>query len=254
MKTNTSFTPKVRVLSAFMAFLIFALTLPMNGFEFGVRVNAASGSPKVTMTKSLSYFSASELNSNRGSSDTRYSYTGKIKSVPVNMYDYLSDEEISGSGSWNTGITKSVVDQYNDPYTIFNTNISNTGTLYSSASNNVTIIFKTYRDKFADIKQVEVNFKHKVSENNYNGTLRTLKYDFHANDATYIYYKYTSKLTDITDSLGTIDRVEFKVTYSNGSVYWVNRNDGDYNWWIGDSSHGNNVGSSFTFLGSPFSP
>ena len=58
------------------------------------------------------------------------------------MYDYLSDEEIKNSGSWNTGITKSKVTGYSDPYTVFNQATSNDGTLISSANNNITIVLQ----------------------------------------------------------------------------------------------------------------
>ena len=148
MKINVNIpmnSKRTRVLASFMAFLIFALTFQQAfvGWDIGLRVKAESNpltGPNIYINTEKTSINA--LKSGHTANGGKFTYTGNIKAQAVSMYDYLSDEEIKNSGSWNTGITKSKVTGYSDPYTVFNQATSNDGTLISSANNNITIVLQ----------------------------------------------------------------------------------------------------------------
>ena len=87
-------TLKMRILSAFMAVLIFSLTFCNSWFV--TKSNAKSDTTKISNSTKESYFTADQLNTGNNSP---YRYTGKIKPVTVSMYDYLTDREQSNYGT-----------------------------------------------------------------------------------------------------------------------------------------------------------
>lgn len=133
---------KTRILSAFLAFLIFGLmftSLFENlGFDKVKAVTQVSG-PNIAMNTNETGIDGWK---NWTPSGSNYKYTGGILAQSATMYDYLSDEEIAGS--WNTNITKSKSAGYTDPYTTFNTEISNSGGLVSAGTNNITIVLQKF--------------------------------------------------------------------------------------------------------------
>lgn len=145
-------SPKMRILSAFMAFLIIALTFS-SGWLFmdlkSTTVNALSGPDIYSNTdwtsidslgknaKGQTYSSMPASNHNGN-----FKYTGGIKAQTINVYDYLTNDEITGT--WNSGINTSRVTGYTDPYTIFNTEISKSGGQLSASSNNITIVLQKF--------------------------------------------------------------------------------------------------------------
>ena len=148
LNINIPATPKrTKILAAFMAFLIFALTFQeaFVGWNFGIKARAESDpsvGPDIYINTEKTSINA--LKSGQTANGGKFTYTGNIKAQTVSVYDYLSDEEIKDSGSWNTGITKSEVGGYTDPYTIFNTTISESGGPLYASNNNITIVLQKF--------------------------------------------------------------------------------------------------------------
>ena len=113
---------RTRILAAFMAFLILALTFEQAfvGWDFGTKVQAANYGTDVYTGVSSSTFMTSGTAS---TDDSRYVYSGKMKTNDV------TDLGIGDGG-------------YHDPYGSFNGTIS--GNLASPASENITIIIETH--------------------------------------------------------------------------------------------------------------
>ena len=163
MKINVKIpvnSTKLRVLSAFMAFMIFSLTFTQAFVGMSTRAGAVTVS---TGTKFSDYMvkgrtgstthdgysvsngnvNSSTLLTNEGANATfEYEYTGKTKSTKISLYDYLSDNEISG------GTPTSYYTAYGcEPFDQFNTAISEhsyetiTNTTTCQASDNITIVF-----------------------------------------------------------------------------------------------------------------
>ena len=136
---KTRITPKMRALSFFMAFLMFSLTFiqVLDGLDFGLIVHAVVKGPNIQSNTTETGISS--WKNMTSPSDSKFKYTGNILAQTANVYDYLSDEEITNG--WNTNMTQSVVSGYSDPYTQFNNWISNE-TVTSAASNNIRIVFQ----------------------------------------------------------------------------------------------------------------
>ena len=142
MKTNIKIpahSAKMRVLSTFMAFLIFALTFQeaFVGWNLGKNVKAAD-IHSVTGDKVSTVISTDTSADKIGD----YWYTGKYtNNNKVTLFDYVSDYELAYR--YNNCYQKE--GGYLDAYTSFNTQISNTGTLKSATSKNITITYKSPR-------------------------------------------------------------------------------------------------------------
>ena len=146
---------RTRILAAFMAFLILALTFEQAfvGWEVGTRVKAypEAGNGIVTSKPSYSKYMGQNhyTTSHDSAGNDNGAYTGKILPVTVSMYDYLTDAEIDSNHNttWNNinDSRYTFWSRYN-PYDKFNTVISNANTstattIVSPASDNITIIY-----------------------------------------------------------------------------------------------------------------
>ena len=147
IKINTGKrTPQMRILSAFMAFLIFSLTCPelFEGWGIGLIVHATPTYHTIQTGNTEGCMSGTS------GSDSNYTYSGKIKTGDVTVFDYLTDREIEGAsinlGPWGSG-------GYLDPYTLFNGTISAVpNSISSTASDNVTINYDCHILGVSDVK------------------------------------------------------------------------------------------------------
>ena len=149
-------TLKMRILSAFMAFLIFSLTSPELFENLGVGLIVHGAIPNLTAGSGTIDSSTTQISKYMGQSSgtgavrdshnadgttSNGTYTGRIRPVTVSMYDYLTDGEINGT--WNVLNDNNYTWYYRyDPYTKFNNAISQTGgttTIKSAQSYNITI-------------------------------------------------------------------------------------------------------------------
>ena len=134
IKINTGKrTPQMRILSAFMAFLIFTMTCPelFEGWGIGLIVHAAYDSHIQTGDTTAC------MENGTSSAEDKFTYAGKMKTGDVTVFDYLTDNEILGQdidlGARGGG--------YNDPYSAFNDTISRetTSTVLYPSTDNITI-------------------------------------------------------------------------------------------------------------------
>ncbi len=101
-------TPKrTRILCAFMAFLILALTFQQAfvGWEAGIRVSAADPTPgngRIIQVQTYSQYMGQDgyKDSHGDDGSVNGEYTGKILPQSVSMYDYLTDYE-KNNNEWN---------------------------------------------------------------------------------------------------------------------------------------------------------
>ena len=106
-----TYSTKQRILAFFMAFMIFSLTCPelFEGLGVGLIVHATTYNAIHTGDKN-------GCMSGTSSSDSKYTYSGKIKTGDVTVFDYLTDNEVEGAsrnlGAWGSG-------GYLDPYFYF---------------------------------------------------------------------------------------------------------------------------------------
>jgi len=149
MKTNIKIpanSTRTRVLSAFMAFLIFTLTFQQAFVNMGISVHAEDVDYSISATTTKSNYMGKAGHTT--SVESAYTYTGTVKPVTVSMYDYLTDGEISASNAnWN----KLNDDNYTwysfyNPFNTFDKAISDenvflANTVYSPAEDNITIEF-----------------------------------------------------------------------------------------------------------------
>lgn len=142
---------RVRIISAFLAFLIFALTFQQAfvGWEFGVRVSAAGDGNIHSATTEKTSIYTSAMNTRKAlTGNSAYTYTGKYTNDNITtLFDYLSDYELGG-GTYN--VCQQNEDNYVDVYKNLNRAISDNAitnvtsvTKTSPASDNVTIVFSS---------------------------------------------------------------------------------------------------------------
>lgn len=154
MKTNIKIPTnsiKIRILSAFMAFLILVLTFQQGFASWGLKVNAGTESDGIIrpIPDNSKYLGPNKSNKYDGDNN-EYEYTGKIKPVAISLYDYMTDDEITNG--WNRVTTNpdgayTYYNRYN-PYDKFNKKISDMaspGTRTIPASENITIVYKSLR-------------------------------------------------------------------------------------------------------------
>ena len=108
-------------------------------------ISVAFAAELSTSTIANSTMSGSTQHSGKSAANTdgdtvNYTYTGKYVSSKISLYDYLSDKELDGQDR------NSIASGYSDPYTRFNTAISNEGLVQTQvhpSSDMLTIRFKT---------------------------------------------------------------------------------------------------------------
>lgn len=124
---------KTRILSAFLAMLIFSLMFASLFENLGFnKADAALGSEIKDDTRNSTYMVANTV-----SEDTNYTYSGKMKTNPVTLFDYVTNNEVEGSDI-NLGVGS---DGYHDPYGYFNEAISE-GSVTSSYNENITFVLE----------------------------------------------------------------------------------------------------------------
>ncbi len=136
-----TYSTKQRILAFFMAFMIFTMTCPeiLDGLGVGLIVHATDYDSHIQTGDTVACMSGTSNN---------YTYSGKMKTGDVTVFDYLTDREIEGAsinlGPWGSG-------GYLDPYTAFNNAVSRTNaTATNNSSSNITFIYKTYRKGVTD--------------------------------------------------------------------------------------------------------
>ena len=131
---------RMRVLSAFLAFLIFTLTFQeaLVGWDFGARVSAAGDGNIHSATTEKTSIYTSDMNTRKEvTGNSAYTYTGKYTNDNITtLFDYLSDYELRTGGTYN--VCQQNEDNYVDVYKTLNKAISDN---YVS-SDKIQIIFK----------------------------------------------------------------------------------------------------------------
>ena len=137
-----STTPAKRFLSVIIALSMIFVSLPYLGMDYIPKASALTGDGNVinSDTKNTSITAMSD--NHVSSSDSRFTYTGKITKAKTTLFDYVSDYELMNS--YNNVVHKE--GGFDDAYTSFNNAISQSATtstpLYS-ANNNITITLST---------------------------------------------------------------------------------------------------------------
>ena len=188
---------RTRILAGFMAFLIFALTFQeaFVGWNFGITVKATTPTPGdglITATSTASkYMGQSGYTT---SVESAYTYTGKVKPVTVNMYDYLTNAEVTGT--WNS-LNDSSYTWHADyqPYGTFNSAVSNDTLspeiVLSPAEDNITIKYES--TWFSSSENVYIHLYNGNTNNGWPGERMT----YNSNTST---FEYTVKASDLSFS------------------------------------------------------
>lgn len=138
MRTKTKYMIKrciilFVVLSVFSSFSLsaFAATVTKTLKHSDIVNNTNTGSTQ------HSGYSIAKTNGNA----VNYTYTGDVFTSMSDLYDYRSDSELLGN------LPNSTANEYTDPFTKFNTAISNDGTatVTSEAANNITFTYNSHR-------------------------------------------------------------------------------------------------------------
>ena len=106
--------------------------------------------------------------------NSNYEYTGGLETVTVNMYDYLTDAEITNNQRNTLNDPNYTYWGRYDPYTIFNGMISSSGSnrIMSQASENITIEY--YSSRFTNSDDVKVYlFINETTNNSWPGAPMT---------------------------------------------------------------------------------
>lgn len=150
IRIDSKITIKKRVLSFFMAFLVFSLTF-VHLFSY-IKAEGVSGTAEDGIIRPIPDNSKFLGPGISNTNDGEYEYTGKIKPVAISLYDYMTDREITNG--WNCMNDNNNPDPaytyYNryNPYDKFNKKISDMDSPGNStipASENITIVYKTLR-------------------------------------------------------------------------------------------------------------
>lgn len=144
-RIKTRITPKIRVMSFVMAFVILVVSLPIWIGNTGTKVKAADltddGNHIYSDTKTTTMTAMG--NGHTSANDSRFVYTGKITKAQTELFDYVSDYELINN-SYNSILHTE--GGYDDAYTSFNNAISqsnNAATPLHAANKNVTITLTT---------------------------------------------------------------------------------------------------------------
>jgi len=145
-RIRTHITPKMRIISFVLAFVMVFVGLPYVGIEASAVKYTIDAS---TRFSGLIHRGQTGSTQHIGEGVTKvngdifnYEYTGRVKSSSVKLYDYKTDGEVAGTGI-NMGDGGG---GYYDPYTGFNTAISNSIVANSHTipgRENITINYKS---------------------------------------------------------------------------------------------------------------
>lgn len=160
-------SPAFRAFSAFLALVIVLVGLPFVGVETNAET-LSQGDGYITSTSIVSKYMGFTVDGNNYTTSTDesvYKYTGRLETVSVDMYDYLTDGEISASNAnWNNiNDSNYTWHSFYNPYNTFDKAISDTNaftarTIVSSPhENNVTIHYHTNIDHFSSPDNVYVH-------------------------------------------------------------------------------------------------
>ena len=144
-RIRTRITPKIRVMSFVMAFVILVVSLPIWIGNTGTKVKAAAlagdGNHIYSDTKTTTMTAMG--NGQASTNDSRFVYTGKITKAQTELFDYVSDYELINNSYNNILHTEG---GYDDAYTSFNNAISqsnNATTPLHAYTDNITITLET---------------------------------------------------------------------------------------------------------------
>ena len=139
-RIRTHITPKMRIISFVLAFVMVFVGLPYIGNNMKVKATTGSAIEPTSTTSSIKI--------NGKLDGDGYIYTGKIKPITVDLFDYKTDREINGVTNPLQDGAYTYYNRYN-PYHLFDTAISNNmgslGNTTLPASENITIVYKSLR-------------------------------------------------------------------------------------------------------------
>ena len=233
---------RMRVLSAFLAFLIFTLTFQeaLVGWEFGTSVKA-TGDGNIHSTSTDKTSNTKTAGSSAGSG---FTYTGKYtNNNKVTVFDYVTDYELKNG--YNN--CHQVESGYVDPFTRFNNAIShNSNTVSSAAENNITIEFQIQYSDASTPPSVDVQLS--TTSNKFSGWLSMSYFSRSMNNGgTHNYvYRYTCN-KDATWNNETMhatwtDKIEFRLNSNDNNC--IKSNDGSNSYNI----HSSEVGLKHIFI------
>ena len=134
-RIRTRITPRMRIISFVLAFVMVFVGLPYVGVE--LTVNATERAIRFTVTDTTSQFK-DQMNDNRTATGGNYTYTGKYtQNNRTTLFDYVSDYELFNG--YNNCYTREA--GYSDAYLSLNNAISG-NTISSPSSNNITFVYK----------------------------------------------------------------------------------------------------------------
>ena len=117
-RIKTRITPKIRVMSFVIAFVILVVSLPIWIGNTGTKVKAAyltgDGNHIYSDTKTTTMTAMG--NGQASANDNRFVYTGKITKAQTELFDYVSDYELINNSYNNILHTEG---GYDDAYTSF---------------------------------------------------------------------------------------------------------------------------------------
>ena len=185
-RIKTRITPKIRVMSFVIAFVILVVSLPIWIGNTGTKVKATyltgDGNHIYSDTKTTTMTAMG--NGQASANDNRFVYTGKITKAQTELFDYVSDYELINNSYNNILHTEG---GYDDAYTSFNNAISqsdNATTPLHAYNDNITITLQT--TSFSDRVFI---YLFKSSDSSYNNGWpgKQMTYDSANNRYTYTF-------------------------------------------------------------------
>ena len=137
-----STTPAKRFLSVIIALSMIFVSLPYLGMDYIPKASALTGDGNVINSDTKNTFINAMSDNHVSSSDSRFTYTGKITKAKTTLFDYVSDYELMNS--YNNVVHKE--GGFDDAYTSFNNAISqsnNAATPLHAYTDNITITLET---------------------------------------------------------------------------------------------------------------
>jgi len=242
----------IRILSVFMAFLIFTLSFQQAFIGLGsmtVRAYPTAGNGKIIQVQTYSQYMGQDGYTVSYSNDgnPNGTYTGKILPQSVSMYDYLTDYEKNNS-KWNKLSNQSNYTYWNryEPYKQFDRNISTAINEATSVSDkHITVRFKS---EVANLTSTSTVFVHLINGANNNGWPGyRMIYDSVNSDATNTYFKYTFDPTALGFTPNSVIFTWSSDTYNSGSNKWNSNSDSVWHYRTYAVSQSMSAGHTYTF-------
>lgn len=233
-RIKTRITPKIRVMSFVLAFVILVVSLPIWIGNTGTKVKAADltgdGNHIYSDTKTTTMTAMG--NGRTSANDSRFVYTGKITKAQTELFDYVSDYELINNSYNNIIHTEG---GYDDAYTSFNNAISQSNNAVSATplhaySDNITITLET--SSFSDRVFI---YLFKSTDNSNNGWPgKQMTYDSASNRYTYTFSRSSTNtsspywlgftpdriiFTDGTDNANTVKSRTISQNMIKGNTY-----------------------------------